>query len=54
MSDLEDNILNGDVAASMDNIVYDDMLAEHISEVFERDSRRYSRALTDEQEAKIL
>lgn len=54
MSDLEDNVINGGVALSMDNTIYDDMLAEQISEIFERDSRRYSRALTDEQEAKIL
>lgn len=30
---------------------YDISYAERLSEVFERDSRRYSRGLTEEQEA---
>ena len=40
---MEENILN--INALSD--------AQKISEIFEQDSRRYSRALTEEQEAKI-
>jgi hypothetical protein len=40
---MEENILNIDSASD----------ARNISEIFEQDSRRYNRALSEEQEAKL-